>query len=303
MPLLLNVILQGLTYGVSVMGISISLRVLRYPDLTADGSFLLGAVVFARLLLQGVPWGLALLAAIAAGGAAGMVTAVLHTCLGVGRLLSGILTTMGCYSLAFRVLGGRPNVGTGDARTMFSVLTLSSPAGDQVIVVLAAVAIACALVLWGLESETGLILRATGDNRPLLGDNGHHPARYEVAGLFVANGLVAASGALVCAEQGFADLGMGVGIIVTLIAALVLGEQVLPFRALWVRQCAAPIMGASLYYLLYLGIVRASVRGWLPLQVKPTDLKIIAAVTVVLSIVVRRFRRRPEGSYGDILPL
>jgi len=303
LPLLLNVILQGLTYGVSVMGIGIALRVLRYPDLTADGSFLLGATVFVRLLVEGVPWELGLLAAMAAGGLAGIVTALLHTQFGVGRLLSGILTTMGCYSLAFRILGGRPNVGTGDSPTMFSVLTMASPAVDQVMVAFIAAALAWTGIMWLLQSETGLILRATGDNRVLLSDTGHNPARYEVAGLFAANGLIAASGALVCAEQGFADLGMGVGVIVMLIAALVLGEQVLPLRSLWARQCAAPLIGAGLYYLLYLGIVRASVRGWLPVQVKPTDLKIIAAATVVLSIVVRRLRGRGEGAYGDILPL
>lgn len=303
MSLILNVILQGLTYGVAVMGISIALRVLRYPDLTADGSFLLGAAVFANLLLRSIPWELALPVAMVAGGTAGIVTALLHTWLGVGRLLSGILTTMGCYSLAFRVLGGRATVGTADLRTMFSGVTLSAPGSAQVIVSMVAVGLACACVLWLLQSETGLILRATGDNRPLLRDTGHNPAVYEVAGLFVANALVATSGAMVCAEQGFADLGMGVGVIVTLIAALVLGEQVLPFRALWVRQCAAPVIGASLYYFLYLGIVRASVRGWLPVQVQPTDLKIIAAVTVVLSLVIRRSRGGLKGAYGDILPL
>ncbi len=303
MPFLLNVILQGLTYGLSVMGIGIALRVLRYPDLTADGSFLLGATVFARLLVEGVPWELGLLAAMLAGGLAGIVTVLLHTQFGVSRPLSGILTTMGCYSLAFRILGGRPNVGTGDSPTMFSVLTLASPALDQVMVALIAATITWAGIMWLLQSETGLILRATGDNRVLLSDTGHNAALYEVAGLFAANGLIAVSGALVCAEQGFADLGMGVGVIVMLIAALVLGEQVLPLRPLWARHCAAPLIGAGLYYFLYLGIVRASVRGWLPVQVKPTDLKIIAAATVVLSIVVRRLRGRGEGSYGDILPL
>lgn len=301
MPFILNVILQGGTYGIAVIGISVALRVLRYPDLTADGSFLLGAVVYTNMLLQGVPWELGLLAAMTVGGITGVVTALLHLWLGVGRLLSGILTTMGCYSIAFRLLRGHTNV--PDTRTMFSGFILVSPVSAQVIVAVIAVVISAAGVLWLLNSELGLLLRATGDNRPLVRDRGRHPACYEVLGLFIANGLVAASGVLVCTEQGFVEAGMGVGVIVTLIAALILGEQVIPLRALWAQQCAAPVIGASLYFLLYLGILRASVRDWFPVQVQPTDLKMVAAVTVALAILLRRFLKRSDRAYGDVLPL
>ncbi len=301
--------MHGLAYGVAVMGISIALRVLRYPDLTADGSFLLGAAVFTRLLLDGTPWPVGLMLAMAAGGTAGIVTALLHNWLGVGRLLSGILTTMGSYSVVLRLLRDRPSVNIPEVTTMFSdplVMSLlprnTDPTLAQLYVCLGAAVMAGLLILWLLRSEIGLVLRAAGDNRPLIRDSGHTPVLYEVLGLFLANGLVAASGVLVCTQQGFVDIGTGVGIVVTLIAALVLGEQVVPLRTLPGQQFLAPLVGASAYYLLYLGVLRASVRGWLPLAVRATDLKVIAAITIVVSIVISRLRRSEEA-HGDPLPL
>ena len=301
--MILNVILQGFTYGIAVIGISIALRVLRYPDLTADGSFLLGAVVFANLLQRGYSWELGMLAAIVVGGLAGVVTALLHLWFGVGRLLSGILTTMACYSIGFRVVRGQATMDVDPKRTMFAGLNLFSEASAQVVVAIITVMVISASVLWLLRSELGLVLRATGDNRPMVRDQGHHPARYEVAGLFIANSLVAVSGVLLSAEQHFVEIGMGVGIIVPLIAALILGEQVVRLRALWAQQCGAPVIGASLYFLLYISILRAAVRGWLPVQVQSTDLKMIAAATVALAILVRRLRNKSDRSYGDVLPL
>ena len=128
-----NALLQGLTMGVGVLGLAVAFRVLRYPDLTPDGSFLIGAAVFAAFLLGEVPggWPVALGAAVIAGGLAGWLTAALRSIIGVNRLLTGILTTMIAYSLAFRILGGRPNQGLGDSAALFSGARALEPVGGE----------------------------------------------------------------------------------------------------------------------------------------------------------------------------
>ena len=116
-----NTLLQGLGYGLGVLGVALAFRVVRYPDLTPDGSFLVGSTAFASMVVAGAHWSLAVLCSMTIGAAAGAVTALLHFCFGVHRLLSGILTSMACYSIGFRILDGRSNVGLNDVTTMFSL--------------------------------------------------------------------------------------------------------------------------------------------------------------------------------------
>lgn len=311
--LLDNAVLQGLAYACAVLGVAIAFRVLRYPDLTADGSFLLGSTVFVALLTAGWHWTAAMAGAILAGGAAGALTALLNAG-GVSRLLSGILTSMMCYSVAFRVLADRPNVGTADFATLFTgaenidralgtsrlglhPVALCISAGTAGLVLLAVILL--------LRSDFGLILRTTGANEALVEDLGRRPALYRFFGLLIANSLVALSGTLVVARQGFADINMGIGVIITFVAALVLGEELMrrlgvdPARHLASRVLSA-VMGAIVYFLCYLLILRASIRGWLPIQIKPTDLKMLSAVFVVIVYLLRRRSLRPDT---EILPL
>ena len=144
-----------------------------------------------------------------------------------------------------------------------------------------------------LRSDLGLLLRATGANPGLVEGLARRPSRYEALGLALANGLVALSGALLAGRQGFVDINMGLGVIITLAAALVIGEQAIrglglePGTSLAVRV-AAPIVGGVIYYALYLGILRASILGWLPFQVQPTDLKMLSALVVAAAILLRK---------------
>jgi putative tryptophan/tyrosine transport system permease protein len=312
-----NALLQGFGYGIAVLGVAVAFRVLRYPDLTADGSFLLGAATFGAVLSRGYPWQVAALASTAVGALAGLTTAILHTKIGVNRLLSGIVTSMACYSIAFRVLSGRPNVSLAGFGTMFSFaesidaqnrwrdiglhpLTIAISGGIAILVVLIVYAL--------LKSELGVVLRATGENEQLIESLGRRPQRYQTVGLAVANALVGFGGALIAARQGFADVNMGFGVIITLIAALVIGEEVLrlirldPATNLAARASSA-IVGACTYFLLYLFILRASILGWLPLRIQPTDLKLMSAVIVILVVAVRTWSKQQHEEREEVLPI
>jgi putative ABC transport system permease protein len=288
-----NAGLQGLTFGIAALGLAFAFRVLRYPDLTGDGSFMLGAALFALSASRG-EWLAGLVIAFSAGALAGLLTAQLNARLGVGRLLSGIITTMIAYSLAFRLLGGRSNIGLTDVATMFGQ---SVPA----LVVASGFALVCAaLVGLLLSSEAGLVLRATGRDEALVRSLDRSPASYRTAGLCLANGLIGIAGGLVAAQQGFADISMGMGTIITLVAALVIGEQSLKLVGgnIRLRLLAAPFLGAFLYFLLYLAVLHFSLTDLLPISVMPTDLKMLAALCVVAMIALQR-----RGDNEEVLPL
>ena len=306
-----NTALQALSYGIAVLGLSVAFRVLRYPDLTADGSFVLGAVTFAATLLSGSGWMIAVVAAVFVGAVAGAFTGVLHYWFGVSRLLTGILTSMIAYSLAFRVLDGRPNVGVSSFPTMFSGFSgwddLGAALGihpNELVVLLGFALLAGIATLLLLNTEFGLALRGTGGNLPLVRQLGHSTTLIQVSGLAIANALVALAAALVTANQGFADVNMGIGVIISLVAALVIGEEAIDRISGRLAKrnsgrIAAAFLGSAIYYFVSLLILRASIRGWIPVVITPTDLKMLSAVVVIVVIMLRRSRAAGE----ELLPL
>ena len=312
-----NAVLQGLSYGVAVIGVAIAFRVLRYPDLTPDGSFLIGASVFGATLASDWGWPVACVLAIVAGALTGVVTALLHTKAGVNRLLSGILTAMMCYSIAFWVLAGRSNLNLSDNTTVFSAAEAMDSAAPWSRVNVHLVAIAVSAVIAGLvvaavfvllKSEFGVVLRATGENESLVESLGRRPQRYHTIGLALANALVGLAGALIAARQGFADVNMGVGVIITLVAALIIGEEITrlcglnPAGSLWGRAISG-VLGGCGYFFLYLTILRASILGWIPFRIQPTDLKLMSALIVVLFVLVRGRGQSKLDQREEMLPL
>ena len=313
-----NALLQGLTYGIAVLGVSIAFRALRYPDLTADGSFLLGAAVFASAIDLGWTWPFAMAAVIAVGAGCGLVTAALNSRVGVNRLLSGILTSMMCYSVAFWVLSGRSNVNVADKASVFGIaeqlesqilpdFSMLHPV--TIIELLAVSGLVMFVVHRLLTSDLGIILRAMGDNEDLVESTGRQPKTYVMIGLAVANGAVGLSGGLVVARQGFADVNMGFGVIITFVAALVIGEELLrllgwdPARNLKARVLSG-LVGGCVYFLLYLTILRLSILGYLPIRIQPTDLKLMSAGIVVAFVFLRyRTRRSRTIAKEEFLPI
>jgi putative ABC transport system permease protein len=212
------------------------------------------------------------------------------------------------YSLGFRALSGRPNIAySSGVPTVFTVLAPLKPIVGPIISDLITGAI-CTLVvsvgIWVLfSSEVGLVIRAAGTNATLLKHMGHQSSLYQALGLAASNGLVALSAVLVSAREGYADIGSGIGIVVTLIASLVLGEQLIgTVRSTSVKRIAGPLIGTFAYYLLFLIVLRASLRGWIPFQIYPTDLRLMSAVVLVISLVLRGAKSRAPQT-EEIIPL
>jgi len=309
-----NAALQGLSYGIAVLGIAIAFRGLRYPDLTADGSFLIGSCVFSALITAGVHWFWATWVGIFFGGIAGGCTALIHTKFGVNKLLSGILTSMICYSIAFRVLSGKSTVSIPEKTTFFQYgasldnmtgSTLSSLNMGSILICTLVAIIAATIIFCLMKSELGLFLRATGENPTFIERLGRKPHNYQVIGLMISNAIISLSGIIVTSRQGFANVNMGFGIIITLVAALVIGEEIskhLKFNpaSKLTSRVISPFIGSFIYFLLYILILRASIRNWIPINVQPTDLKMFSALLVVIVVAIRW---KTDSQHEEVLPL
>jgi len=269
------------------LGVLISFRLLRFPDLTVDGSFPLGGAVAAILISQDVDPFLATLAAIAAGAAAGLVTAWLNVRLGIMDLLASILMMIALYSINLLVMGG-PNVPLITSPSVFSV---GQPEGmpDYVwrVIVLAIVVIVVKLLLDAFfTTRMGLALRATGSNLRMSRAQGVATGTMILVGMALSNALVGLAGALFVQTQGGADISMGIGTIVIGLAAVIIGESLMPSRRL-VLITLAVIVGAILYRLF---IALALNSDFIGLQAQ--DLNLVTALLVTFALVLPGLRRR-----------
>jgi putative ABC transport system permease protein len=280
---------QGLAYVALAWGVYLTSRVLRFPDITPDGSFPLGAAVAAALILGGVHPVLATLAAFVAGMAAGYLTGVLHTRFGVTELLTGILVMTGLYSVNLRVMG-RSNLSMLDqpsvATTLHELLPMTAGWNADLTfgLIFGAMMVVLGLVLvWYLRTDFGLAMRAVGDNPAMITAQGVDRRRMVELGLALANGLVAFSGALIAQYQGFADVGMGVGTLVGGMAAVILGETLKPKR--W--GLGATIIMVALGALGFRALIAAALR----IGLNPVDLKLATAVFVLAALVLPKLRK------------
>lgn len=290
----LSTLAQGLAFVALAWGVYLSSRVLRFPDITPDGSLPLGAAVAAALILAGVHPVLATLAAFLAGMAAGYLTGVLHTRFGVTELLTGILVMTGLYSVNLRVMG-RSNLSMLDkpsvVTTLHDALPMSQAWNADVTfaLIFGVIMVLLGLVLtWYLRTDFGLAMRAVGDNPAMITAQGVDRRRMIELGLALANGLVAFSGALIAQYQGFADVGMGVGTLVGGMAAVILGETLKGKR--WG-------LGATVT-MVALGAIgfRALIAVALRIGLDPIDLKLATAAFVLAALVLPTLRKRASRS-------
>lgn len=266
----------GLLYAVMALGVYMTFRILNFPDLTVDGSFTTGAGIAATLILAGnSPW-VSTLAAFLGGLAAGTVTGLLHTKGKINPLLSGILMMIALYSINHRIMG-RPNLSLLNEKTIF-------PDGDigmglsYAIFPALIIMIALKLLLdWFLRTDLGLAIRATGDNRMMVRSFGANTDRTIMTGVSLSNGFVALSGALVAQYQGFADLQMGVGMIVIGLASVIIGEVIFGARTV-IRATLAAIFGAVMYRI----VISLSLRYGL----EASDMKLMTAVIVTVALII-----------------
>jgi putative ABC transport system permease protein len=281
---------EGLAFGLLTVGFFLTFRILAFPDLSIEGTFPLGGAVAAALIVSGAHPLLATLAAMAAGAAAGGVTALFNTRLRITALLSGVLMMVGLYSVNLRILGG-PNIPMLREENIFDLarnaLGLKGAALD--IAVAGGGALICFLALnWFLRTEIGLALRASGDNEQMVRGVGSDTNKNILLGCAISNGLIALTGALVAQNQGFADVGMGLGIIVTALAAVIIGEAL--FQPKRVAPMLLACFAGSFLYRLFITVA-------LRLGMAPGDMKLVTALLVLFALAAPYLRKRLRGEW------
>lgn len=284
---------QGLVYGIMVLGVYLTFRVLDFPDLTVDGSLPLGAAVSAVAITHGVNPFVSLALAGIAGFIAGAVTALLNTKLKILHLLASILTMIALYSINIRIMDG-PNISLLGVATVLDPMMSLGVAGYVVAPVLYGVFAVgiTAGIIWFLHTEFGQAMLATGDNPQMITSLGVNTHQVIFFGVGLSNALVAISGALVAQNQGASDVNMGIGTIIAGLASVILGETVFGKTGV-VRACVAVLLGSVLYRLaiaLALGVKLGR------FAFTPSDLNLITAMLVVAALMAPSIKRKFGGT-------
>ena len=277
----------GLIFSLVALGVFISFRLLRFPDLTVDGSFPLGGAVCAILISTGTnPW-LATLAGTAAGAVAGLITGWLNVKLKIMDLLASILMMIGLYSVNLRIMGG-PNVPLINEPTLFTMLQPES-VPDYVmrpIIMLGFVIVAKLALDWFFATERGLAIRSTGSNARMARAQGVNTGAMILLGMAISNGLVGLAGALFVQTQGGSDISMGIGTIVIGLAAVIVGETILPSRKI-IWATLAVVLGAVVYRFFIAAALNIDAIG-----LKAQDLNLVTAVLVTIALVIPQIKKK-----------
>lgn len=271
----------GLIYGVMALGVYLTFRVLNFPDLTVDGSFTTGAATAAALIGAGVNPALATLAGGGAGVIAGIITGLLYTKGRIDGLLAGILTMIALWSINLRIMG-KANLPLLRVETTFTPLEDAGLLGTWagVGIIFLGVFILKLIVDWFLSTNLGLSIQATGDNGPMIRSFGVSTDFTAILTLGISNGFVALCGALVAQYQGFADISMGIGLILVGLASVILGQAIFGQRFIWIASLAV-VLGAVVYRLIIFFALRVGLD--------PNDMKLVTAVLVVAALLLPRW--------------
>ena len=267
---------QSLIFAIMVLGVYISFRILNFPDMTVDGTFPLGAAISAKLLTLGVNPYLTLLVALVAGAVAGAVTGLIHVKLKVKDLLAGILVMTALYSVNLRVMG-KSNI------PLFEEDNIFNTEYSMMITIVVLILINKFLLDYLLKTKFGFALKALGDNENLIVSLGLNEEKYKIYGLMIANAFVAFSGAVLAQYQGFADVGMGTGIIVIGLASIIIGDTLFGKR----RRLAGTtivIIGS----ILYRGVIAVT----LSMGMDASDLKLITSVIVIVILWIQKQKNK-----------
>ena len=280
---------SGLIYALVALGVYISFRVLDFPDLTADGSFPLGGAVAGVAIIANVnPW-LACIFGMLAGGMAGVVTAWLHVKLGILQLLSSILVMVALYAVNLRIMQA-PNLALLGEPTIFGDLVNESNGYWMRCLIIGGVVIAAKLLLdWFFSTETGLAMRATGSNLKKAQAQGIATSRSILMGMAISNGLIALAGAIFVQTQGGADISIGVGTIVIGLAAVIIGETIIPSKKMfWITLSA--IVGAILYkFFIQVALSNESLKA---IGFGPQDVNLVTALLVVFALILPKIKSK-----------
>ena len=285
MAMLISAIGQGLIWAAVGIGLYLTFRILNFPDMTVEGTFPLGAATAVVLISSGMNPYLATLCAMGAGAVAGMVTGLLYTKGQVPILLAGILTMTAAYSINLRILG-QANRSLLQMPTVFSNDVLQKlPTNYPVIIVGLVVVIVVIISLSGfLKTQLGQAFVSTGDNATMARSMGINTDTMTILGLMLANGMIALGGALVAQNNGFADVNMGMGIIVVGLASIIIGEVLFGGELTLMERLITVAIGSILYrfvlvLVLYIGF-------------NADDLKLVSAIILGLALMVPKFGKR-----------
>lgn len=284
---------QGLIWGVMVLGLYITFRILDFADLTVDGSLALGGSISAVLISNGVNPFLALLVAALAGAAAGCVTGLLHIKLKIPGILAGILTMIALYSVNIRVMGraNTPLLGKETIFTRVNQMFTGLGSNSQAVAAIALGLLACAAIItvlyWFFGTELGYAIRATGNNQNMVRALGINVGVMQIIALALSNGLIAFSGALVAQNQGYADINMGTGALVCGLAAIIIGEAFMNDDLNFMVKLIFVVLGSILY--------RVIIAVALQIGMNPSDLKLFTAIIVAVALALPKFIGRKES--------
>lgn len=300
MTLILGILEEGLIYAVMALGVYITYKILDFPDLSVDSTFPLGAAFTASAILAGFPPVVTLFLSFAAGAVAGCITGLIHVKLKVRDLLSGIIVMTGLYSLNMRIAGGRANVPIFTKDTIFENTFLAnhipeSLSSFMIVVILLVITIACKVLLdLYLNTRSGYLLRAVGDNESLVTSLAKDKGIVKIVGLAIANGFTALAGSIYCQHKGFFEISVGTGTIVIGLASVIIGIQLLspengssvlsPLIKKEIRPTTAVIVGSILY--------KACISAAISMGMEANDLKLITSILFLIILVVSTERRK-----------
>ncbi|MGT2753039.1 ABC transporter permease [Streptococcus porcinus] len=292
MELILSSLSQGLLWSVLAIGVYITFRILDIADLTTEGSYPLGAAICATGIVSGLDPLLATLLAFTGGLLAGLVSGLIHTKLKIPALLTGIITLTALYSINLKILG-KANVALLGQKTLVSELYnlgFTKIASVMIIGVISVLILILLLTLL-LKTQVGLALRSTGDNIPMSEANGVNTDKMKILGYMISNGLIALCGALLCQNNGYADLNSGVGTIVIGLASIIIAEVVIRHLTIGWRL-ASLVLGAIVYRLIILAIL--SVPGMDADLVKLFSAILLATVLFIPELQQKWKIRQPK---------
>jgi putative ABC transport system permease protein len=283
-----GILIEGLIYGIMVLGVFLTFRVLNFADMTVDGSFPLGAAIMAVALTKGLSPAAALGMAFAGGAFAGLITSLIHTRLKIPDLLSGILTMTMLYSINLRVMSNRANLSLLRVPTLFSRISdwagafMPSQWAIVIYCVIIVVFIKTVLDLF-FHTDYGLSMGALGANPQLIISQGMNPDIIKMSGICLANGMTAVSGSFAAMYQGFADVNLGGGMIVSGLASLMIGEFLIRSNRISILTLRV-ILGS----ILYRGLMYFARNYGYYINMTANDLKLITGFLIILCIIISR---------------
>ncbi len=285
--LAISTVAQGLMWSILAIGVFLSFRVLDVPDMTCEGSFPLGGAIAASLIAGGSsPW-IAILAGAFGGLIAGTITGILYTKLKIPAILSGILTMIALYSINLHVMG-KANISLLRMDTIFSdtaeFLHVSHSIAAFIVPAVLMIIIS-GLIYWFFGTELGMCIRATGFNPQMVRAQGVNTDTMIIMGLFSSNALIGLCGAVVAQNNGFADVGMGIGTIVIGLASVIIGEVILGADS-FSSSLMAVVVGSIIY--------RAVIAIVLYLGMPPNDLKLFTAILVMLALAAPMIKSKVD---------